>query len=335
MALGGLVPEAEEQWVAGVTVDGPRRGRVRRATGVLFVVTAFAFLGLMVARNVGQLSAHDWSIRPLLLLASLAVLVIGLGWGIVVWHLLLLRMGYRVRPWALARLWFVSGLGRYIPGKIWQFVGAARMGSDVGMPPVVTVTSLAVHGFLFAVAAAVLSVYLVPAGDWISPSVHEILRWTAPLMLLSLHPAVARRVLGLISRTTRTELVEWTGSWGSATALMALSIIAWLLTGTALYLFVLSLTPLPLSAVAPIIGFNALAFIIGYAVFIAPAGLGAKEGVLAVLLSMFMPPAVAGVVAIAARLWSLVGEVVPALVLLRTPGGDEEAPIAFEPGADP
>ena len=71
-----------------------------------------------------------------------------------------------------------------------------------------------------------------------------------------------------------------------------------------------------------------MAFVAGYLVFIAPAGLGAKEGVLAALLTVHLPISSAALIAVAARLWTVVAEVFPALALLgrgvRSPDGPRD-----------
>src|SRR5690606_37610673 len=107
--------------------------------------------------------AHEWSIRPILLLLSLAVHIAGLLWGVAVWRMLLARVGVGVSFRALARIWFLSSLGRYVPGKIWQFVGAAHIGAVARIPPAVTVTSLAVHTGFFLIGAVITAALLLPA----------------------------------------------------------------------------------------------------------------------------------------------------------------------------
>src|SRR5690606_14050116 len=103
------------------------------------------FLGVVVGRDVRALQAHAWSVRPGLLALSLAVHTVGIAWGVRVWQLLLRRMGVRQPFLPLARVRLLAALGRYIPGKIWEFVGAAHLGAGTGIPVAVTLTSLVVY----------------------------------------------------------------------------------------------------------------------------------------------------------------------------------------------
>ncbi|MEX2584315.1 MAG: lysylphosphatidylglycerol synthase domain-containing protein [Gemmatimonadota bacterium] len=310
-----------------------RPGRYRRLAGTLFAVAAFTFLAVFVARNLEQLRAHEWSIRPGLLGLSILLNIVGLAWGVRVWQLLLRRLDTSVRYLALARVWFVSGLGRYIPGKVWQFVGAAHLGRVAGLSPTIAVTSLAVHTGLFILGALVVAVYLVPSpvGDLGGIAV-DIVRWTGPLLLLLAHPALIGGCLNLVRRATSSAMAEWRAGWGYGVGLVLLSAIGWIVSGAALFLFILALTPLPLSGLTGVIGINALAFVAGYVVFIAPAGLGAKETALTALLAFYVPAPVAAVLAIAARLWTVAAELIPALLLLGHSASDA-LPAEPEPSA--
>lgn len=304
-------------------------GARRRVFGILFATAVFIFLGLFVARHAAQLRTHDWSLRPGLFAFSVLVHIVSLGWGVRVWQLVLERMGAAVGYLSLARIWFLSSLGRYLPGKIWQFVGAAQLGSAVGLTPSLSVTALALHAGFFLLSALTCALYLVPeAMGQLSTGMVRLLRIGAPLLLLLAHPVIIRSSLRFIGRLTRIQPLEWRAGWGDGIRLGIWSLGGWIGSGLALYLFLLSATPLPLATAPGIIGVNALAFLAGYLVFFAPAGLGAKEGAMAALLSLYMPAGVAALLAVAARLWAILAEVIPALLFLtvrslRTSAGEK------------
>jgi glycosyltransferase 2 family protein len=301
----------------------------RRVAGLLFAAAAFAFLTLLVLRNLEELRDHEWSVRPGLLALSLLLNMAGLAWGVRVWQLVLRGLATPTAYLPLARVWFVSGLGRYIPGKIWQFVGAAHLGGRLGIPPPVAVTSLAVHTGFFLIGALLVAIYLVPdpVGDLGGVTI-EVVRWAGPLLLLLCHPVVVGAGLRVVRRLTPTSGMAWTGSWSGGVGMVLLSAIGWGISGLAFFVFVRSLTPLPSWAVGGIAGINALGFVAGYLVFIAPAGLGAKETALTALLAVYVPAPVAALLAVSARLWTIAAELIPALILLR--GNDRAARDALD-----
>jgi glycosyltransferase 2 family protein len=311
-----------------LAVDRRWRRILGRVLTVLFIAAAFFFLGLTIAGNLEELRAFPWTVRPLMLGVSLLALVGAFLWGIFVWQVILRHFGAAADYGPLARIWFVSNLGKYIPGKVWQLVGVAQMGTASGLSPVLSVTSLLLQ-MIFAVVGGFTVIALFLPGDtpyggpWLG-----VLRWTLlPAALILVHPRVLATAMGIVRRVTRQELAPWQGSWFDGLMLLLLSVVSWVVYGAAFHLFLAAFVPVRIELFGPLVAMNALAFLVGYAVFITPAGLGAKEGALAALLALYFPVPVAASMALVARLWTVAGEVVPALILLpvRTPPCDNGA----------
>lgn len=278
------------------------------------------FLGVEVFRNIDQLRSFDWQVRPALLVLSVALLSLVFLWGVVLWKVLLRRFGIIASTRALARAWFLANLSRYIPGVgvVWQFVSLAQLGPSAGLRPAAAVSSLLVQMGFLLLSAGLLGIYLLPAalaGEL--AQIISILRWLAPLAVLLVHPAVIRTGLLTVARITRKESLEWNGSWLDGAWILILSSTAWVLYGIAFHLFLQAFVSLPLSSLPATTAINALAFMVGYAAFFAPGGLGFKDAALALLLAGIVPSGVAVSLAIAARLWTIAAEVIPALFLLR------------------
>ena len=296
----------------------------RRLLTAALVGAAVVFLGQEIYRNADQLRSFDWEVRPGLLAVSVAALSVVLLWGVAVWQLLLRRFGARVSFRALARTWFLANLSRYIPGVVWQFVSLAQLGPSAGLSPMATLTTLLVQMGFLLLSAGLVSIYMFPvhlAGHFAEAL--RVLRWIAPLVIVLVHPRVIRFALNLFGRVARRPVLEWGGSWPEGIGILALSATSWVFYGGVFYLFLAAFVPIPIAALPMIIAVNAIAFIAGYLAFFAPGGLGFKEGAMAILLSTLMPGAVAASLAIAARLWTIAAEVIPAAFLLR-----QQAPVA-------
>lgn len=293
---------------------------LRRLGAILFLGAAALFLGLALLRQREELLGFHWEIEPVRLAASLLLLIAAIGASAAIWQLALRQLELRVPPVVLARIWFISSLGRYIPGKLWQLVGVAELSRRAGIPPVAGLTSLAVIMGFQLLAAWLVGVYLVPTAALgeLAPLLPAA-RLTAPLLLLLLHPALLERLIALAARLARRPLGAWHGTWASSLLLLALSLLQWLGFGLAFQLFVSSLTDVTMQEYTALAASFALAFVAGYVVVFVPAGLGAKEGALALLLSSSMPLSVAAAMAVAARVWTITAELLPALLLLRGP----------------
>jgi uncharacterized membrane protein YbhN (UPF0104 family) len=73
---------------------------------------------------------------------------------------------------------------------------------------------------------------------------------------------------------------------------------------------------LPSSALPSLIGAWSFSATVGLVSLFAPYGLGVKEGILTLLLSMYMPTGTAAAVAILSRVWSISGDLLSTALLL-------------------
>ena len=55
---------------------------------------------------------------------------------IVAWRTMLASWGQRLDGWSAARIWTVSSLGKYLPGKVWAVAGMALMSQRAGIAAV-------------------------------------------------------------------------------------------------------------------------------------------------------------------------------------------------------
>ena len=308
---------------------------LRRLLSFLLIAAAFGFLAREIIRNLDSLRAFDWRLQPWTLLFSVAALVVVLVAGVGYWAIVLRGFGIRAPLVPLARTWFLANLSRYIPGMVWQFVSLAQFGGGAGLTPVVSITSLLVQMGFMLLSAAALGVVLLPASPLgeLYPILRD-LRWLAPLVLLAVHPVVIRTLVGLLGRLSRRTTVAWNGTWGQGVILLLLATVLWWAFGGAFFLFLRAFVALPWSLLPAVTAIHALAFLVGYLAFFAPAGLGFKDAALTLLLAGLVPTPVAASLAVLARLWSIAGELLPALALLPAaarlrrggrPGPDAEA----------
>lgn len=295
--------------------------RLRRAGGRLFsialIIGAAGFLFATLRDNWRELETYEWSVDAVRLLLSTVALATVLAWGVWVWSRVLRRFDAPpVETSALQRVWFLSNLARYIPGKIWQFVGVAQLARAGGISAAVLVTSMVVHVGFTILAAAAVSAVLYPY----EPMGLEEIRWLAPAavgigVLAGAHPAVLNLGLGLARRLTRRDVLRWTGSWSDGLVLVGYAVVAWLLYGAAFHLFVSAIVPVGPNGYPAFVAVNSLSFLVGY-VSPLPAGLGLREVAMTLLLRPFVPEGLSPALAILSRLWLIGAELLGAAVVL-------------------
>lgn len=249
---------------------------------------------------------------PLWLSAATVLLLAGFLLSARLWGKMVGELGAPDPRWVgSCRVFLAANLGRYLPGKVWQFAGLAVLSRRMGIPATAATTA-GVLGQVFALSAAgILAVPVLSrggaglGGSLLLPGAAVL----AVCLIVGI-PGLLRGVLAVVFRLMRLPSIHlppidsWFGPrW------IVLHLLPWTFYGAAFHFLVqgLGFTGGFLDFAPPF----AAAYLLGYLALFAPAGLGVREGFLIALL----PPSVGtGGVAIAvlARLWMTAVEVIPA-----------------------
>jgi len=215
-------------------------------------------------------------------------------------------------PFSVAsRIWFLSNLGKYVPGNIWSLTAMGVMAKRRGFSAIAaTGSSVIMQTVSLATGAAIVMITGAkllgqPALVGLSLIVLNVLLLSAPRFL----PPLARWIGGLIGRDIAPPSVPPSSIWTAAVA----STLSWLFYGIAFELFVRGLLGSAPGELSSYIAAYTAAYILGFISPIAPAGLGVREFTLAAFMTQLglANEADAALVAIAARLWLTIVELVP------------------------
>ena len=107
------------------------------AVQVLLAAAVLYFVGRSMARNWDAIrrSGATIALDPAALLAAAGIILATYALLITAWRAVLLGWGERLAYPQAARIWTVSNLARYIPGRIWQIAGMAAMAQQAGVSP--------------------------------------------------------------------------------------------------------------------------------------------------------------------------------------------------------
>ncbi len=262
-------------------------------------------------KALGALDASAWVPDLPLLVASCLLLAAGYGFSAALWGRIVVDLGGpRLGLADSVRLFMIANLGRYIPGKVWQIAGLAALARQKDVPAV-TATGAAVLGQGIALlAATAVGLAALLGGD---PTMRTWgLVGTAVLVVgaaLGAVPRVFRWVSGVWFRLARQE---------PPPGLRSVHFLQWL----ALYVLNWGVYALAFGVLAASFGHGghlwvigsafAAAYVAGYVAIFAPAGVGVREGALVALLTPSMGAAPAGALAVIARVWTTLVELVPA-----------------------
>jgi uncharacterized membrane protein YbhN (UPF0104 family) len=120
----------------------------------------------------------------------------------------------------------------------------------------------------------------------------------------------------MVDQARPRDAMRWAGGY----------LLSWVLVGAGFALFVSAFIPIRGSQVLFTCGIAAASFVLGY---LSPimAGIGVREGVMGVLLSLIMAPTPATFIAVSSRLWFMSGELLP-LLLIPVSGKAHVTPVA-------
>lgn len=284
---------------------------VGRALQIVVGLTVVVLAARTLIANWSDLRSQNVNlhVRPLLLIASLALVVAVFGLLIEAWRRVIIGYGERLTFLAAARIWILASLGKYVPGKVWAVVGAAVLAQRAGVAG-----GVAVAGALVLQALALGSGVVLVSATGVSAVVEILGRGAAMgMVLIGVIAAAAiaslmwRPAIELLRRTLpgRMEDLRPVGV-GTLVGALGANIVAWVGYGAAFLLLTRGLSPgAQLSLQQSVAAFSS-AYIVGFVVALAPAGVGAREGVLVLLLAAPLGAKLAAAAAVAARiLWTV------------------------------
>ena len=271
---------------------------------------------------VGLLLASVWQqragladalvrISPWVVAASGALALLALGVSMMAWRALLIAAGHRLPLATAARLYFLTQIGKYLPGSVWAVVAQMELGREFGISAaasgVAAVLNLVI-GILTGVVVGLVGLLL--SGG--SASDYWWLLLTLPGLLLVLQPVVIRKAVTLILRVTRRPVVALDLQGRGIVAAAGWSLLIWLFFG--LHVHVLAAAVGNPGGIQRSVGAYALAWVVGFLVFFAPAGAGARELSLVLLLSPPLGRPEALAVAVLTRVIGIVADGLVALI---------------------
>jgi glycosyltransferase 2 family protein len=297
----------------GADEEVKKRFPFRQIAKWILVLIIFTYLGKMVRDHWNEIRSASFTLRgtPFSLGTLLFILSYFVQAG--AWYLITLKVGIALPLRETTATWFYSQLGKYLPGKVWLFIGRFYLYESKGRGRQEISLSLYFETVTLLMAAGLISLTaLAPVGiHWIDPrgGWFPILLVALSLFFLILHPRILEKIINPILSLLGKNPLCLSISYRDILGILLVNFLAWCLGGLGFYFFIDSIFPVASGTVLFLSGALALSSTLGLVAVFAPGGLGIREGVLVYLLSHIMPGAVAVVLSILTRLWMTLIEV--------------------------
>ena len=295
------------------------------------------FLGNYLIENWNKIDKYkydtNWyylSISFLSLLGSLLILPISL-------QNIIRLFKYKILFKKICIILFYSQCAKYLPGGVWGYLGRVYLYKKEGMSAgdaaksVLLETVLILLSGIFISLCSLFFIESIPLVGWVS---NKYIRFTGIivliLLLLVIHPKILNRIMDVMPYRMKPNSFKFNYKYRSILKPALYLIFFWLCVGISFWLFIRSFIYIDLKLLPMITGIFVISWIIGLLVFISPGGLGAREACLVLFLNLYLPFYFSTFIAVAARVWWVIGEFVwGLLVYVWARSGREEKKSCF------
>lgn len=283
------------------------------------VVMVFAVAGIIlcfmlreVVRGWPLISAYSWDLCVPLLILSLTLGVISALLGAKAAQLLVEGLGARISFRRLLLILCTTQTSRYLPGRIWGVLGLVVMLEREGVQRATAASLPFLHQGLMTLALMVVGCWLFVfhGSEETTQTVARLLPWMGFLgfAAMGLLPLLVK-VAGMAAGDRLGGLRSLAAAWGRYYLASVLVLLTAVMLAVAFVVFVAGLARISWLDAPRIGGAFLLSYVAGWLAFFLPGGIGVREGALAYLLGSGFGIPVGSALALAARAWATLMEI--------------------------
>ena len=281
------------------------------------VTVIFFFMGRQLYYQWDQLSRYETQFNYKMLLLSFIPLIFNFLINTIYFQHLLKNLGESIDSLNTFKVLYISQLGKYIPGGIWPILGQFYLFEKQKISKLTVF--IANVSLILIDTISVLLVFIPFYFIFFSNQ----LRYLNILLLIIiasslflLNPKMLKKVVRLVNVKLKGKDVALEYKFHDLVYLVMLGVVDWLILGIGLFLLISSFHSIPISYIPYLSGAFALSWIIGTLSFIVPNGLGIREGILSYFLTFLLPPPISIIVALLARIWITIGDVISSMIAI-------------------
>lgn len=288
-----------------------------RAAKIAFAVAVAVAVAAALISQWGELREAAASARPSWWYIALSCALVLANYALLIeaWRVLLRGWGGSLGYWESARIWTISNLGRYIPGKVWAIGSLAVMAQSRGVSGAAAVGA-ALLGSLINTVAGFIVLAATGAGVLELPTVAIVaivLLGAAILVAPPFLPWLGRVAGRLARREIAIPRIPHSAIWIAA----AISAFSWVLYGIAFRILAAGVLSHAPGAAGLYTAIFTGSYLAGFLAIIAPGGVGVREVVMAgALKGAGFGTGEAILLVVASRIWLTILEILPAVLFL-------------------
>jgi glycosyltransferase 2 family protein len=298
-------------------MTAPSRRTLLRVVQVALAAIVIALVARKLIAEWGavRLALHEARPNWLALAASAIVVLATYAVLIETWRVILRGWQHEIPFFDAARIWTISNLGKYLPGKVWSITALALMSREYGVSAAEGATASVLVTLINTIVGFAVAIVAGASLLRIPPLLVAVIAVMAVAVLAS--PS-ALPTLGLwAGKVLKREIVLRSLAHRVLLGAGVLTCVAWLMYGVAFWLFTKGVLGTAPGALRNYVAVFAGSYLIGFIAIFAPAGVGPREGAMGLALQRAgLAAGPAYLLVVASRLWLTALEVIPPLIFL-------------------
>ena len=201
-------------------------------------------------------------------------------------------------------------IGKYIPGKVWYMIGRVYVGTKEKIDGKSLAVSMVLETCLLLISSSIIFLLSTIINGNYSIIYLSICIALTILAITVLHPRILSWTTNFILRLFKKREIQINASYPQIIRLSVYFFGLWIAQIIGFFLLIRAIFPISITNIFTVSAAYTLSWIVGFAVVIAPGGLGVREGMMSLLLSSILPTPLAIAISFIARIWITVFEVV-------------------------
>lgn len=234
------------------------------------------------------------------------------------WKRILKESGHDLPMNEVAFLWSFAEIRRFLPGKIWPFLGRTILFTDKGVNKKIILSSLVIETELLIIGTLITSLLSLPfifqnllptfPSSGIIISASFII--TAIIVFLYVNNKFLQKMIKNtpLNRFIHHILPDFSPKVNLHLILISITYMGFY--GVANFFIVSSIISLSLQSLVSLSSFFVFSFLVGYLSFITPMGLGVREGIVTLGLSKVLSFSIAGIASVYSRIILIISELI-------------------------
>lgn len=320
------IQDSKQANTAGIDVDKTeekddskknRKKLIKKICKYVFMVLVMIFLGRYLYRNWEKFKEIDYSkINIWFFLGAVFMHFVYKIMQASLWHYITYLNDCSIKWWDAVVAYLISIFGKYIPGKVFMLLARVPAYEEEGKSVAKVSVSFLIENVCTLLGAAFLfliSLVFIP-----NEVLNDVLqafskyKWATLILIvlffICIHPKIINFFLGIVQKVTKKDNMQIPMTYPQMLKVVLLFILNWIVLGIGFYMVAYSIYPIPANQMLYVAGVFGLSVIIGILAIFAPSGIGVRDVILGLGLSLIMPQEYAAIIAIVSRLWMTVSE---------------------------